>query len=84
MNLEIENKEKRKSIPLTKGEWLAFFFVPVNPNWRLNPKSANQIEFERYKEYGFEKKIEQAEKAKIAGILFYLLIIIIAIIISSF
>ncbi|ALJ06549.1 hypothetical protein APS56_16030 [Pseudalgibacter alginicilyticus] len=84
MSLELENIEKRKTIPLTKGEWLAFFFVPVNPNWRLNPKSANQIEFERYKKFGFEKKIEQAEKARIAGILFYLLIILVAIIISSF
>ena len=84
MNLELENKEKRKETPLTKGEWLAFFFVPVNPNWRLNPKSANQIEFERFKKYGFEKKVKQAEKARISGILFYLLIVLIVIIISNF
>ncbi len=83
MNQELKNIEKRKTEPLTTKEWLTFFIFPVNPNWRLNPKSANQIEYERYKKFGFEKKMEQAETARIAGILFYFFIILIAIIINS-
>jgi hypothetical protein len=84
LNQELENKEKRKTIPLTREEWLSFFIFPVNPNWRLNPKSANQIEYERYKKFGFEKKIEQAKNARTAGILFYILLFIFAIIIFEF
>ncbi|WP_405604203.1 hypothetical protein [Polaribacter sp. Asnod1-A03] len=84
MNQELENKEKRKTIPLTREEWLSFFIFPVNSNWRLNPKSANQIEYERYKKFGFEKKIKQVKNARTAGILFYILLFIIAIIIFEF
>ena len=83
MNQELKNIEKRKIEPLTTKEWFTFFIFPVNPNWRLNPKSANQIEFERYKKFGFEKKMEQAKTARISGILFYCFIILIAIIINS-
>lgn len=82
MNQELENRENRKTIPLTREEWLSFFFIPVNPNSRLNSKSANQIEYERFERFGFEKKMEQAETAQIAGVLFYLFIILIIIIIS--
>jgi hypothetical protein len=81
LNKEELNKEKRKTIPLTKEEWFNFFIFPVNPNSRLNSKSANQIEYDRYKKFGFEKKMEQAETAQIAGVLFYFFLILIAIII---
>jgi hypothetical protein len=80
---ELKNIEKRKIEPLTTKEWFIFFIFPVNPNWRLNSKSANQIEYERYKKFGFEKKMEQVETARIAGVLLYFLIILIAIIISN-
>ncbi len=79
---EQKNIERRKTEPLTIEERLSFFFFPVNPNYRLNPKSANQIEIERFKKFGFEKKIEQAETTQIAGILFYIIIFLIVIILS--
>ena len=81
LNKEELNKKKRKTIPLTKEELFNFFIFPVNPNSRLNSKSANQIEFDRFKKFGFEKKMEQAETAQIAGVLFYFFLILIAIII---
>jgi len=81
LNQELKNTEKRKTEPLTTKEWFTFFIIPVNPNSRLNSKSANQIEYERYERFGFEKKIEQADTARIAGVLFYFFIILIAIII---
>ncbi|GGZ95017.1 hypothetical protein [Algibacter mikhailovii] len=81
MNQELKNTEKRKAEPLTNKEWFTFFIIPVNPNSRLNSKSANQIEYERYERFGFKKKMEQADTARIAGVLFYFFIILIAIII---
>jgi hypothetical protein len=84
LNQEVKNTEKRKIEPLTTKEWLTFFIFPVNPNSRLNSKSANQIEYERFERYGFEKKMEQVETAQISGVLFYIFLFIIAIIIFEF
>ena len=81
MNQELKHKEKRKTEPLTTREWLVFFIFPMNPNSRLNSKSANQIEYERYERFDFEKKMEQVETAQIAGVLFYFFLIIIIIVV---
>ena len=84
MNQELKNTEKRKTEPLTTKEWFTFFIIPVNPNSRLNSKSANQIEYERFERFGFEKKMEQVETAQIAGIIFYIFLFIVAILIFEF
>ena len=76
---ELINKEKRKTESLTTKEWLTFFIFPVNPNSRLNSKSANQFEYEWFKRFGFEKKMKQVETVQVAGVLFYICIFIIII-----
>ena len=84
-------KENRKNEPLTNEEWLTFFIFPfLAPN--LSPPHTfginddySESEMERFQKYGFEKKIEQAEKVKIFGIIFWLSTIVIAgIIIAKF
>lgn len=81
--LEKQNKEKRKKLPLTYNEWLGFFFLPFDWKFRtLFPtKDFNETELERFKKFGFDKKLKEAKKARLRGIIFYISIIILGIII---
>ncbi|MFY7670033.1 hypothetical protein ACOSP6_02980 [Tenacibaculum sp. MEBiC06402] len=72
--LSEELKQKRKEAPLTNEEWWTFFILPfftTAPSWRND--DATESEMDRFKKYGFEKKIKQAEKTRILGIIFWLL-----------
>lgn len=82
MNEKSKNTELRKLARLSYKEWLPFFIFPLNLTSHLKSKSANQIEKERFVKFGFEKKIEQAETAQVAGILFYGFITLVVIIIQ--
>ena len=79
MNLEDENKEKRKNASLTVAEWFGFFLLPINMTYRsLFPaRDFNDDQENRFATYGFDKKIKQAAIARILGVLFYVLIMII-------
>lgn len=78
MNLEEENKQKRKEIPLTKEEWLTFFFFPFKiDSGFLNAHELNKKEDERFENFGFDLKKQQAEKTRSMGTIFYAVIIFI-------
>ena len=52
-----EYKEKRKDEPLTRDEWISFFFLPFltpKPGWRNDHFS--EFEFQRFEKFGFDKK----------------------------
>ncbi|WP_296385607.1 hypothetical protein [Winogradskyella sp.] len=84
MNLEEENREKRKNASLTVEEWLTFFFFPLKDKTTLFSKeSFNEIEEKRFKKYGFEKKMKQAKEAKFFGVLFYINLILIIIVVFN-
>ena len=75
-NLEKENQLKRKNASLTHTEWMTFFFLPFfTPKHKYRNDHYSQSELERFKEYGFEKKIIEAEKTKRSGIIFWLVVI---------
>ncbi|WP_225036522.1 hypothetical protein [Winogradskyella sp. SM1960] len=77
MNLEQENKAKRKHKSLTIEEWLTFFLFPIKSRNQLFPtKSFNDLEEKRFEKFGFEKKRKQANEAKFFGILFYINLIL--------
>lgn len=83
MNLEEENKEKRKGIPLTTKEWLTFFFFPFQSDRGfLNTHDFNEKENKRLEKFGFDRKIEQASQARFLGILSYAIVIMILLIIT--
>lgn len=71
-------QNNRKEEPLTKEEWLTFFFLPF---FTPRPKDGNdhfsESEFERYSKYGFEKKAKQAATVKKLGIIFWFAVFII-------
>lgn len=76
---EGENSEKRKHQPLTNSEWLTFFFLPFRRN-RFDPNSLetfNEIEEERFKKFGFDKKLKESVSARRSGMVFYLALFII-------
>ncbi|WP_117883891.1 hypothetical protein [Aureibaculum luteum] len=78
MNLEEENKEKRKNASLTIAEWFGFFLLPINPNRKyISKRDFNDDQVDRFRNHGFDKKIKQAAIARILGVLFYILIMII-------
>ena len=78
MNLEDENKEKRKNASLTVAEWFGFFLLPINMSRRyISKRDFNDDQGNRFATYGFDKKIKQAAIARILGILFYILVMII-------
>ncbi|WP_179019685.1 hypothetical protein [Winogradskyella forsetii] len=84
MNLEEENKEKRKQIPLTKDEWITFFFFPFkNDGGILNTHEINKKEGERFEKYGFKLKKKQADKARKNGAVFYAVIVFLIMIIVN-
>jgi len=72
-----EFKEKRRSEPLTTEEWFTFlifpFFTPI-PQYRSGKDHFSESEMKRFKKYGFSKKTKQAEKVKLLGVLFWILI----------
>ena len=79
MNIEQENAEKRKNAPLSNSEALSFFFIPIGfaklNRWRNT--DFNESEIERFKKFGFERKIKQASEMRIFGMIFYISIAII-------
>lgn len=84
MNLEQENKEKRKKIPLTKKEWLTFFFYPFSADSGfLNTHEFNNKEDKRFEKFGFELKKQQASEARLQGTVLYAIIIFIIVIVLN-
>ena len=81
MNIEQKNKQKRKNIPLTLSEWFGFFFLPINMKSRslFVTDDFNDTEVERFKKFGFEKKLKQSEQARFLGLIFYIILILIVI-----
>lgn len=78
MNLEEKNRIKRKNTPLSFIEILSFFFFPKGFKSRLFPiKDINDVELERFKKYGFEKKFKDALSARKYGTVFYFALILI-------
>lgn len=78
---EEDNKEKRKTIPLTNSESLTFFFMPfgffgIN---RFKNNDYNESELERFRKYGFDLKVKQAKELTICGRAFYIAITLIII-----
>ncbi|SDS01567.1 hypothetical protein SAMN05216503_1702 [Polaribacter sp. KT25b] len=81
---EEKNKTNRKLTPLTFKEKISFFLFPFGYGSDLFPiKDINDSELERFKKYGFDKKIEDAIVAKKLGIIFYLLIPLILLLSTS-
>jgi deoxyribodipyrimidine photolyase-like uncharacterized protein len=71
-------------MPLSREEWFSFFLLPFitpKPHWRSDHYS--QSETDRFKKYGFDKKLKEAEKVQIFGTLFWLFMIIIGAIVFS-
>ena len=79
MRIEQENAEKRKNAPLSNSEALSFFFIPIGfaklNRWKNT--DFNESEIERFKKFGFERKIKQASEMRIFGMIFYISIAII-------
>ena len=78
-------QQERSHQLLTTEEYLTLFIFPFftpKPRWRNDHLS--QSEFERYKMYGFDKKLEQAKSAKRFGILFWFLFFIVVFLMYSF
>lgn len=81
----LEFKEKRKDEPLTRDEWISFFFLPFltpNPSWRKDHFS--ESEFQRFEKYGFDKKAKQASEVKMLGFLFWFVVIILGLVIARY
>ncbi|MBJ2174329.1 hypothetical protein JBL43_08770 [Aureibaculum sp. A20] len=78
MNLVEENKEKRKNASLTIAEWFGFFLLPINMSLRyISKRDFNDDQENRFATYGFDKKMKQAGIARLLGILFYIVAMII-------
>ncbi|WP_299113909.1 hypothetical protein [uncultured Winogradskyella sp.] len=72
-NLEQENIEKRKNTPLTASEALGFFFIPISfaKLKRWSNTDFNKAEMERFKKFGFDRKIKEAKDIRKFGLIFY-------------
>ena len=81
MTQEQENNENRKKIPLTNSEVLTFFFIPFGffGMNRFKNNDFNESELERFKHYGFDLKVRQANELTLFGRVFYIALIIIII-----
>jgi len=79
IGLEQKNAKKRKSQPLTNSEALSFFFIPIGfAKWRnWENTDFNASEMDRFRKFGFERKIKQAHEMRIYGAIFYISIAII-------
>ncbi|MBQ4820349.1 hypothetical protein [Aquimarina sp. MMG016] len=72
-----EFQDRRKQASLTTSEWMSFFFLSSfipKPRWRDDHFSKSELE--RYRKYGFETKEREAQKAKLYGSFFWILMII--------
>jgi hypothetical protein len=75
---------QRKNEPLKVDEWFSFFFFPINISSKLFPtKGINDFEVEKFKEFGFDKKLKQSEEAKFCGVIFYAILIILLSLLTS-
>ena len=74
MNLEEENKRKRAKANLSKTESLQFFILPfITPRARHKPTDDfSQSQLERFKKYGYDTKLKQANQLIIYGIIFWI------------
>ena len=73
---EIKNKKKRKNAPLTKEEYLTFFFFPsTGTKQSIFTKNFNELEDKRFIKNGFDTKIKQAKIARTLGLVFYAILL---------
>lgn len=74
MNQKQENAENRKNASLTNSEAASFFFIPFGfaKIDRRKNTDYNKSELERFKKFGFERKIKQASEMRKFGIIFYI------------
>ena len=82
MDLEEENRKKRKQADLTTKEWLDFFFFPSTSIFgsKYFPTDDFQDqEVERLRRFGFDKKEKQARQARTLGLVFYILMLFVLI-----
>ena len=72
--LSASSMEKaRAEAPLTTTEWLHFFIFPFfTPTPRGVPDDFTESERERFKRYGFKRKLRQAAIVKTLGIVFWM------------
>ncbi|MEO9511836.1 MAG: hypothetical protein ABJN84_05315 [Flavobacteriaceae bacterium] len=80
-------QEKRKDEPLTREEWLTFFFLPFSssPYGRKISDSVTELEQQRFVKFGFEKKIKEAAEVRTwAYIFWFVLMLVIGVIIRYF
>ena len=71
------NAENRKNQSLSFDEQFLFFVIPFftpRPRWRDDHFS--ESEFERFRTHGFDLKRKQAQKIRIFGVIFWILILI--------
>ena len=74
MNQEQENTKNRKNAALSNAEAAGFFFIPIGfaKINRWENTDFNESEMERFKKFGFDRKIKQASEMRIFGIIFYI------------
>lgn len=72
----VELKVKRKDKPLTREEWITYFFVPFTPRPRWTKDHFYEAEYKRFEKFGFEKKEKQATEARILGLVFWFVVIL--------
>ena len=74
MNLEEENKSKRSEANLSNSECLRFFILPfLTPRARYkSTDDFSQSQLERFKKYGYDTKLKQANQLIIYGIIFWI------------
>ena len=69
-------QDKRKDMPLTQEEWITFFLIPVIPRPPWSKDHFNDSENQRFDKYGFDKKAKQATKARVLGLIFWFIVIL--------
>jgi len=80
MNEDLKNSKIRKEAPLTKSEWLTFFFFPFLDN---NTNTFNKTEEERFKKHGFNEKLRQSKDVRGYGYIFYIILFLIVILLIN-
>ncbi|MGY6649618.1 hypothetical protein [Wenyingzhuangia sp. IMCC45574] len=61
LKTEKQPKEEHKNKPLTNQEWLTFFILPFfTPKHWYRDDHFSISEMERFKKYGYQRKIQQA------------------------
>ncbi|MBL4642166.1 MAG: hypothetical protein JKY44_01105 [Flavobacteriaceae bacterium] len=74
MNQEQENTKNRKNAALSNAEAAGFFFIPIGfaKINRWENTDFNESEMERFKKFGFDRKIKQASEMRKLGMIFYI------------